>query len=169
MELRSFAQILFCAILVLLGVSDDASPVVETSLGKIKGSFMTSRLGKPIYSFRGISIMFTIISEETIYFHFILHNINMQVPEPIDEWIGTFDASEEDPSCIRPADRNLSENCLALNIYTTKLPTKSNAVKRPVIVFFPPGSFTGYSAQSYLQEPQYYLDQDIVLVTVNRP
>ncbi|XP_001603584.1 esterase E4 [Nasonia vitripennis] len=156
MELRSFAQILFCAILVLLGVSGDDSPVVETSLGKIKGSFMTSRLGKQIYSFRGIRYGKPPIGER-----------RFKVPEPIDAWTGAFDASEEGPSCIRPAGRNLSEDCLALNIYTTKLPSKSNAVKRPVIVFFPPGGFTGYSAQSYLWGPQYYLDQDIVLVTVN--
>lgn len=30
------------------------NPIVTTPLGQIKGTVMTSRLGKPIYSFRGI-------------------------------------------------------------------------------------------------------------------
>ncbi|XP_031783705.1 uncharacterized protein LOC116416971 [Nasonia vitripennis] len=71
-------------------------------------------------------------------------------------------------SCLLPAVPELtSENCLSLNVYTTKLPDSKNKVKRPVIVLFHPGGFYGFSAQSYLFGPQYYLDQDIVLVTVN--
>lgn len=33
---------------------DNKEPLVALSLGKIKGSLLTSRLGKPIFSFRGI-------------------------------------------------------------------------------------------------------------------
>ena len=43
-------------IMILYVVFQYASsqPIVETSLGKIKGSYMSTRLGKRIYAFRGI-------------------------------------------------------------------------------------------------------------------
>lgn len=35
-------------------VNCDKQPIVNTSLGKVKGFILKSRLGKPIYSFTGI-------------------------------------------------------------------------------------------------------------------
>lgn len=40
-------------------------------------------------------------------------------------------------------------------------------MKRPVLVFFHPGGFYLFSGQSSNFGPQYLLDKDIVLVTVN--
>ncbi|KAJ8686916.1 hypothetical protein QAD02_022710 [Eretmocerus hayati] len=133
-----------------------SSPIVKTSLGQIKGSIIKSRLGKDIYSFRGIR-----------YANPPVGLRRFKVAESVHPWEGIFDASEDGPSCICPEGRNLSEDCLALNIYTTKLQNGNNGTQNPVIVFFPPGSFTSFSAQSYIWGPEYYLDQDIVLVTVN--
>lgn len=45
--------------------------------------------------------------------------------------------------------------------------TKTAGVKRPVIVYFHPGGFYSLSGQSFLAGPEYLLDQDVVLVTVN--
>ncbi|XP_031783698.1 esterase E4 [Nasonia vitripennis] len=132
-------------------------PEVRTSLGRIKGSLMNTRLNKTIFTFRGVRYGKSPEGER-----------RFKQAEPVDAWNDVFDASKEGPSCPLPAAPDFtSEDCLRLNVYTTKLPDSKNKVKRPVIVFFHPGAFYGFSAQSYVYGPQYYLDQDIVLVTVN--
>ena len=49
-----------------------------------------------------------------------------------------------------------------MNIFTRDLVLKK---KRPVVVFFHGGNFVRGSAAEY--EPDYILDQDVILVTVN--
>ncbi|KAJ8686636.1 hypothetical protein QAD02_022430 [Eretmocerus hayati] len=153
-----FAFLLLCA-LVVYNHAVDENPEVTTTLGRIKGSLLYTRLNKTIYSFRGVRYAKSPEGQR-----------RFQVPEPVDPWSLDVveDASKEGPSCPLPEVPQLtSEDCLRLNVYTTKLPTKRNKVQRPVIVFFHPGGFYGFSAQSYVFGPQYYLDEDIVLVTVN--
>ncbi|KAL7289596.1 hypothetical protein TKK_0016454 [Trichogramma kaykai] len=146
-----------CLITAASGVMADSQPEVETSLGRIKGSLMSTRLNRTIYAFRGVRYGKSTAGER-----------RFKPPVPVDPWSGTFDASEEGPSCpLIQVPELASEDCLRLNVYTTKLPTRPRAVERPVIVFFHPGGFYGFSAQSYVWGPQYYLDQDVVLVTVN--
>ncbi|XP_057335700.1 esterase E4-like [Microplitis mediator] len=131
------------------------NPEVTTPMGKIKGSIMTSRLGKDIYAFRGIRYGEPPVGQQ-----------RFKQAEPVKPWNGTLDATEEGPSCGWAKSKFQSEDCLRLNIYTTKLPEPGSA-PRPVIVFFHPGGFWSLSGQSYVYGPEYYLDQDIVLVTCN--
>lgn len=47
--------VLFIFMISILVAAQDSSNIeLNTSLGRIKGSFMTTRLGRRIYSFRGI-------------------------------------------------------------------------------------------------------------------
>ncbi|XP_044018737.1 esterase FE4 [Aphidius gifuensis] len=131
-------------------------PEIEISLGKIKGSIIQSRLKKKIFSFRGLRYAEPPFGQQ-----------RFQQAIPAKKWNDTFDASEEGPSCPQPGGKYQSEDCLRLNVYSTKLSTKNDIVKRPVIVFFHPGGFYGSSGQSFIEGPQYFMDQDIVLVTVN--
>lgn len=117
---------------------------------------MTSRLGKKIYSFRAIR-----------YGKPPTGHQRFQPPVQVKDWKDVFDATEEGPSCPYPTARQMSEDCLRLNVYTTKLPCESENVSRPVLVFIHPGGFYGFSGQSSLFGPQYLLDKDIVLVTIN--
>lgn len=108
-----------------------------------------------------------------------------------------FDATEEGPSCPHPDGVLQAEDCLRLNVYTTKvnititidiqtkfqicdqsfvkfhyysffqLPCENKNAKRPVMIFIHPGGFTSFSGQSSIFGPQYLLDKDIVLVTIN--
>nr|AQY62728.1 carboxylesterase [Cnaphalocrocis medinalis] len=130
-------------------------PVVTISLGKIRGSLMKTRLGKTIYSFRGIRYGEPPVGQQ-----------RFKQAEPVKAWNGTFDASEEGPSCGWPNSKFQSEDCLRLNIYTTKL-SEPGSPPRAVIVFFHPGGFWSISGQSRYFGPEHYLDQDIVLVTCN--
>ncbi|KAL7289595.1 hypothetical protein TKK_0016453 [Trichogramma kaykai] len=127
------------------------------SLGKLKGSTLETRLGKKIMAFRGLRYAEAPIGQQ-----------RFQPPIPVKSWESVFDASEEGPACPQSFAANQSEDCLRLNIYTTKLPSGDNeAPKMPVIVYFHPGGFYESSAQSSIEGPQYLLDHDIVLVTVN--
>lgn len=54
-----------------------------------------------------------------------------------------------------------------LKVYHTLASIDDEKVTRPVLVFFHPGGFYVFSGQSYFFGPQYLLDHDIVLITVN--
>ncbi|KAJ8686610.1 hypothetical protein QAD02_022404 [Eretmocerus hayati] len=158
---KSLRSLIATAFLVSIFLCCDgqrgSNPVVQISLGKIKGSLMTTRLGKTIYSFRGIRYAKSPTGQR-----------RFRPAEPVDKWKGTYDASEDGPACPQQGGRDVTEDCLTLNVYTTKLPQGSSAnTRRPVIVFFHPGALSGLSSQSRLFGPQYLLDQKIVLVTPN--
>ncbi|XP_051164503.1 esterase E4-like isoform X2 [Leptopilina boulardi] len=125
-------------------------------LGRIKGSFMKTRLGKEIFSFRGIR-----------YAEPPTGKLRFQPPVPVKPWDEVFDASKEGPACPQLNYTLMSEDCLRLNVYTTKLPTENEKVKRPVIVFIHPGGFFSYSGQSDQFGPEYLLDRNVVMVAIN--
>ncbi|XP_056638295.1 juvenile hormone esterase-like [Diorhabda sublineata] len=153
------------AVLLLLSIflfindsklEETSKPVVTTPLGKIKGTLITSRLGKTIFSFRGIR-----------YAKAPIGDLRFQPPVPVEKWDGVYDATKDGPSCPQPTTDPISEDCLILNVYSTKLPNSKNNPKRPVIVHIHPGGFYSSTSVSFWAGPQYFMDQDIVLVTFN--
>lgn len=134
----------------------DEQPEVTAPIGRIRGSISTSRLGRRIYSFRGVRYAEPPTGQQ-----------RFQVAIPAADWNGVFDATKEGPACPAIGAQNILEDCLRVNVYTTKLPSTSDPVKRPVLVFFHPGGFYIFSGQSSNFGPEYLLDKDIVLVTVN--
>ncbi|XP_064213592.1 esterase FE4 [Tribolium castaneum] len=124
---------------------------VTTSLGKILGSTHTTRLGKTIFAFRGIR-----------YAKAPTNELRFKPPVPVDPWPGTYNATEDGPVCPQPVLVPASEDCLFLNVYTTQL-----SAKRPVIIHLHAGGFYSATGRSNWGGPQYFLDQDIVLVTLN--
>ncbi|KAF5277162.1 hypothetical protein FQR65_LT03868 [Abscondita terminalis] len=131
-------------------------PIVNTPKGKIKGVIIKSLLQKDIFSFRGIR-----------YGKAPVGDLRFQPPVAVDNWNYLYNATEDGAACPQPAPLSKSEDCLFLNVYTTKLPTRNDTVKRPVIVCIHPGAFYTNSGGSNIAGPQYLLDQDIVLVTMN--
>ncbi|XP_044018738.1 esterase FE4-like [Aphidius gifuensis] len=132
---------------------------VETDSGKFKGlADTTTRLGKKIYSFRGIR-----------YAEPPTGPLRFKPAVLINKYKNTFDATEDGPACPQPGPLTQSEDCLRLNIYTTtKLPITQKAIeKKPVIVFIHPGAFYVFSGQNIIVGPEYILDQDVVFVTIN--
>ncbi|XP_076231278.1 uncharacterized protein LOC143177296 [Calliopsis andreniformis] len=157
LKMKNILIIFFCVICAVASQNaTDEQPLVTAPIGKIRGSILTSRLGKKIYSFRGVR-----------YGEPPTGHQRFQPPIPAQDWQDIFDASEEGPGCPRPNGKLISEDCLRLNVYTTKLPSEDETVSRPVMVFIHPGGFYGFSGQSSNFGPQYILDKDIVLVTIN--
>ncbi|XP_044730504.1 venom carboxylesterase-6-like isoform X2 [Chrysoperla carnea] len=138
---------------------------VHTPLGKILGSTnFETRLGKKIYAFRGIR-----------YAESPTGSRRFQPPEPVKPWgEETLNATEDGPACPQPIRINpeefgwsTSEDCLRLNVYTTLLNRGNEKKLHPVVIFFHAGGFYGVSGISNYHGPQYLLDKDVVLVTVN--
>ncbi|KAF5277168.1 hypothetical protein FQR65_LT03874 [Abscondita terminalis] len=134
----------------------NATPLLTTPLGTIQGSIILSRQGKQIFAFRGIRYAKAPVGE-----------LRFQPPQPIEKWEGKYDATKDGPACPQAKESSTSEDCLLLNVYTSKIPRGNEVEKRPVMVFFHPGGFQMGSANSEEYGPQYLLDHDIVLVVPN--
>jgi carboxylesterase type B len=143
-------------LLLLIVLKCVSNAQVTTPSGKIEGSTLTSRLGKTIYSFRGIRYAKAPISE-----------LRFKPPVPVQNWSGTYNATADGPLCPQPGVNPVSEDCLFLNVYTTQLPDGTNNPKRPVIVHIHAGGFYAFGGRSDWVGPRYLMDQEIVLVTIN--
>ncbi|GJQ73730.1 hypothetical protein Trydic_g14064 [Trypoxylus dichotomus] len=154
----SLKSVLYLIVLISCSCKGEQGqkPIVNTSLGKIRGFILATRLGNPIYSFTSIRFAKAPVN-----------NLRFQPPVPVDRWDGIYDATKPGPVCPQPNNKNSSEDCLMLNVYTNELPTNGKEVRKPVVVFFHPGGFYAYTGAIYMFGPQYLLDEDIVLVTAN--
>ncbi|XP_068082436.1 esterase E4 [Anabrus simplex] len=142
------------------GISDrlEQLPVIQTGKGAIQGSYMLSRLGKLIYAFRGIR-----------YAKPPVGNLRFQPPVEADPWDDIYDATDDRYACPQEEDYVVptNEDCLFLNVYTTKLPTLRQNPRRAVMIWIHAGGWYGGTATSSMHGPQYLMDEDIVLVTLN--
>lgn len=70
----------------------DERPIVQTSLGRIQGSVLESRLGVPFYAFRGIRYAKAPTGER-----------RFGVSEPVDAWAAdeVFNATVDGPMCVQ--------------------------------------------------------------------
>nr|XP_023020743.1 esterase E4-like [Leptinotarsa decemlineata] len=149
--------LLFTTVTTSLQYSEDQYPIVATKLGKIRGNITQSRLGRVIYSFRGIRYAKPPVNE-----------LRFQPPVPVEKWEGIYDATKDGMHCPQPRRfGSSSEDCLIVNVYTTQLPTTGKNPKRPVIIHIPSGRFFNGGSISTRLGPNYFMDQDIVLVTFN--
>ncbi|XP_063220824.1 esterase E4-like [Bacillus rossius redtenbacheri] len=141
------------------GSSDTDGPLVTTRQGVLRGRVLRSRLGRDIYSFRGVR-----------FAQPPLGALRFQPPVAPQSWDGVRNATEDGLACPQPGvypTVPASEDCLFLNVYSTKLPDGGDNPKRPVLVFFHAGGWYSNTGRSTVYGPQYLADQDIVLVTTN--
>lgn len=94
------------------GITDlDWKPIVSTTLGRVQGSVMSSRLGRPFYAFRGIR-----------YGKPPVGALRFRAPVPAEPWSDVFDATQDGPRCVQYRANNdysvVSEDCLRLNVYS---------------------------------------------------
>ena len=94
-----------------------------------------------------------------------------------DEHITDLTGKKESPTCmqvnvISPESKFVlgQEDCLYLNVFTPHLPSLSHVFlgdDLPVIVFIHGGAFCVGSNESRIYGPDIFLDQSVVLVTIN--
>ena len=90
-----------------------------------------------------------------------------QPPKPKTKWNGIKDGSKEGSPCLQLNPFNEpevigSEDCLWLNVYTTN--TTPNL--KPVLVWIYGGGFSAGTASKQAYSPEYMMDHDIVMVSI---
>ncbi|XP_047998519.1 esterase E4-like isoform X2 [Leguminivora glycinivorella] len=131
-------------------------PVTVTPAGAVRGSWMDSRLGRRFQAYRGIRYAQPPVGE-----------LRFQPPVDMTTYPSEVDASADGPACplpVEPGEYYVDEDCLRINVYT---PGNNSGRKLPVIFFIHPGGFYSMTGRSDLFGPDYLLDRDIVLVTIN--
>ncbi|KAL4097011.1 hypothetical protein QTP88_021854 [Uroleucon formosanum] len=154
----------FIIFTLLFGFVFGADEVIQLDQGKLIGSSLRSRNSREIKAFQGIP-----------YAKPPTGDLRFKDPVPADPWVGILNATTEPQACIQ---RNLfyyqqadiltgSEDCLYLNVYTPKIPKKGDQELLPVMFWIAGGGYFAGSGGLSLYGPQYLLDKDIVLVTIN--
>ncbi|XP_069689982.1 juvenile hormone esterase-like [Periplaneta americana] len=149
-------QLWCCCLAALLFYQAQGQCLVSKRHGSVQGSQMTSRNGRNFCSFRGMPYAAPPIGP-----------LRFKAPEPVDFWTKTRDATVDGPMCIQNVGQIIGqEDCLYLNVYTPQT-TFSRLQSFPVILFLHGGAFDFGSGVSTMYNPEYFLDKDVVLVTIN--
>ena len=98
----------------------------------------------------------------------IVRICDFQDPVPAEPWSGKRDASKFGNKSVQINEITHkiegSEDCLYLNVYTTNItPSK----KRAVMVWIHGGAFCQGSGDAVMYGPDYIVQKDVVLVTLN--
>jgi len=130
-------------------------PVAQTKLGNLWGTVEESRSGKRVLAFRGIRHVQPPVGP-----------LRFRPPVFAPKWEEIREAKTNGHMCpqhlaTKPDIWVGDEDCLWLNVFTRDLVVKK---KRPVVIWIHGGSFSRGSAAEY--DPDYLLDEDIVLVTI---
>uniref|UniRef100_A0A0C9Q317 Carboxylic ester hydrolase n=1 Tax=Fopius arisanus TaxID=64838 RepID=A0A0C9Q317_9HYME len=139
-----------------------AGPRVKIRNGRLEGSIMRSRKGRDIFAFRGIPYARPPVGE-----------LRFEPPQPAASWKGIRSAQDDGNICPQQEYMHIaarmigSEDCLYLNVFTPELPGVSKKNIYPVLVWIHGGGWFVGSGSSKLYGPQYLLDYEIILVTLN--
>lgn len=159
MDTLAVFTLLFCFTL------SEGDYILEIAQGKLKGSILKSRNGRNFTAFQGIPYAKPPVNE-----------LRFEAPVAAEKWKDVvLDATKEPASCIQ---KNLffyqqknelmgKEDCLYLNVYTPKNLQNETEPLIPVMVFIPGGGFSSGQGGLSLYGPQYLMDKDVVVVSMN--
>lgn len=99
-------------------------------------------------------------------FHFISPFRVLKAPEPVEPWSGILDATNAPKKCVQPNIADGREDCLYLNVYTPKRANETRLLL-PVMFWIHGGSFAAGHGGPELFGPEYFMDKDVVLVSIN--
>ncbi|KAI7815083.1 carboxylesterase [Rhyzopertha dominica] len=155
----------FCACVLLALILNvchaSGSPVVDTPLGKVRGTYKKSFSGKTYAAFQGIPYAKPPVGE-----------LRFEPPQEVDPWPGTWHADQLH-TCVQRATPfteaessvSGSEDCLYVNVYTPRRrPTTGDNLE--VLVHFHGGAYMVGSGH-FLVNPDFIMDRDFVFVTLN--
>ncbi|XP_011635208.1 esterase FE4-like [Pogonomyrmex barbatus] len=150
--------------LLSLAVAFNSSqpPIINTKWGLFRGKWSWSVPGnRPIANFLGIPYAQPPVGE-----------LRFRSPQQWNNtWMKIRDATIDGQKCIQITNGTKivgSEDCLYLNIFIPDiLEIRQRSQNLPVLVFIHPGIFKGGSSDSKLYAPDYLLNHDVILVTLN--
>ncbi|CAH1154472.1 unnamed protein product [Phaedon cochleariae] len=134
---------------------------VEISDGHIIGRQLESDQKVPYYAFQDIP-----------YAKAPVGALRFQEPQPVERWDGILNTTANRKICIQldqvTNDPRETEDCLVLNVYT---PVRPNGVQPPdslpTLVWIHGGAFRRWSGAFDSFGPDYFIDQNVVVVTLN--
>nr|CAD7259012.1 unnamed protein product [Timema shepardi] len=143
-------------------VSALTGPTIHVEQGAVKGTTLLSAGGRPFQAFQGIP-----------YGKAPVGKYRFKEPVPAKPWVGVWPAERPGSPCLQymqtthQEDEKIvgSEDCLYLNVYTPKLPGTGKPPLLDVIVYIHGGAFMFGWGHQY--GPKYYMDRDVVYVTLN--
>ncbi|XP_037092210.1 esterase E4-like [Pollicipes pollicipes] len=148
---------LLLLLLLAAGPARGAAPEVSLTQGKLVGRIDSSAAGQPFHSFQGIPYALPPVGE-----------LRFKRTAPAEGWTGTRDATAPGNMCPQffLGQYQGDEDCLFLNVYTPKLPSEA---ERPldVMVWIHGGAFLFGSGNPDQYGPGYFMDENVVLVTLN--
>lgn len=159
--------LLIAGIIAILLSCDTLSPIhpqyldVHAVAGKFRGQLNYTRFDqRPFYSFKGLPFALPPLGQ--------LGRFRPPRPFPPPHANATVrECFAHGPVCLQSTGTNDmigSEDCLTLNVYT---PAGDHVAPLPVMVYIYGGAFYRGSANSALFGPDFLIDQNIVLVTLN--
>lgn len=131
--------------------------VVTTFSGKVKGVKKVTGFGANYFCFQRIPYAKPPINE-----------LRFSDPQPISPWTETVDGTIPTPCCIQKSKVTKrivgDEDCLYLNVYTKDLNPEK---KTPVMIYLYGGGFMHGSCGPEIYGPDYILQNNVILVTIN--
>ncbi|XP_045467881.1 venom carboxylesterase-6-like [Harmonia axyridis] len=155
---KKYSSLLCCTLLFVQIIHICHCTIVKTTNGLIEGEInYTVPEKKLYYAFRSIPYAKPPVGE-----------LRFQAPQPIDNWEDVLPTKTDSPRCIQTHSKEIvgQEDCLYLNVYTPQI---SNDTRRllPVMVWIYGGAFIYGNSEYDDASPDYFLDQDIVFVSIN--
>ncbi|XP_057653317.1 venom carboxylesterase-6-like [Diorhabda carinulata] len=132
--------------------------------GQIRGrmEYSMRKTGVPFYAFQQIP-----------YGKAPVGNLRFNEPQPAEPWEGILDATNNTKVCYQVTNGfnipNLetvqTEDCLFVNVYTPQYPNPKNAL--PVMVWIYGGGFINGVANFDQAGPHYFMENNVMIVTIN--
>ncbi|CAL7935528.1 unnamed protein product [Xylocopa violacea] len=151
-----------CLVLVVFFVHcTNGDPVVRIKNGFLRGTINTTIWNSIEFSsFRGIPFAKPPLGE-----------LRFQPPVPADPWTGIRNATIDSAGCTQfnfLEDRYIGEeDCLYINVYTPFTNFSDPRPQKPVMFWIFGGAYILGSGSTYLYGPEYFMEQDVVVVTFN--
>ncbi|XP_031641010.1 esterase B1-like [Contarinia nasturtii] len=152
---------LWFAITVSIVNGQNSYKTIKTQTTLIRGQLeKTIWLETPFYSFKGIP-----------YAQAPIGKLRFKAPQSVASWPKQIDAFEYGNKCAQRLNKGgfqfsaVTEDCLNLNVF---VPANANETKRlPVLLVLPGGLFAGGSGDDALYGPDFVIENEIILVTLN--
>ncbi|XP_030752243.1 venom carboxylesterase-6-like isoform X2 [Sitophilus oryzae] len=150
-------NILFILVLIYIPFVISEDVFVTISQGTLRGHILTSPGNKTFRVFQGIP-----------YAQPPVGNLRFQAPQPPLKWDGIRDATKDGNICfaVTKDSPNESEDCLFVNVFVPVLDS-DNKTKFPVLLSIHGGGFTHGSSVYKEFGPDYLIEQEIIVVTLN--
>nr|CAD7431044.1 unnamed protein product [Timema monikensis] len=124
---------------------------VNIQQGTLRGNTTSTVSGTTYYTFRGIPYAKPPVGE-----------LRFTAPQAVDPWTESIDVFEFGSMCKQQAGG--TEDCLFINVFTPKLPSKEDDSLLPVMVWIHGGAFVGGTGNI---DPGHLLDLGVVVVSLN--